>query len=71
MAVRVDLKRSVCITLNNVVSQEGDVKQFVDISDLAPPIPERIALLKLCAEGDIIRGVGVKLNKNTYIIQEI
>jgi hypothetical protein len=47
------------------------VFHFSDVSDLDPPVPERIALLKLCAVGDIVPDVGMKLDEDVYVVQQM
>ena len=71
MTVRVDLLRKEMTSLDNVVLKHGDVVRFEDISELGPPIPERMALLKISAVKDIIPHVGTRLDDNTYIVQEL
>ena len=71
MTVRVDLKSKIATSLDNVVQKQGDVFHISDVSDLDPPVPERIALLKLCAIGDIVPNVGMKVDEGVYIVQEL
>jgi hypothetical protein len=59
------------ISLDNFVSKEGDITPFEDISDLGPPIPERMALLKIAACGEVVTGIGFKVDDDTYIVQEM
>tara|TARA_R110000868_G_scaffold39499_6_gene137571 strand:+ start:1727 stop:1951 length:225 start_codon:yes stop_codon:yes gene_type:complete len=70
MAVRVDLKLKRMTVLDDVVQKAGDTVMFDDVSELDPPIPERVALLKLCALNEIIPDVGVRLNDDTYLVQQ-
>ena len=71
MTIRVDTKNNVATSMDNVVQKQGDVFHFSDVSDLDPPVPERIALLKLCAVGDIVPGVGMKLDEDVYVVQQM
>ena len=71
MTVRIDLLRKEMTSLDNVVLRLGDVVRFEDISELDPPIPERMALLKISTAKDIVPHVGTKLDDNTYIVQEL
>lgn len=59
------------VALDNIVLKEGDVIQFNDVSDLDPPISERVALLKISEVNDVIFNIGVKIDDNTYIVQEL
>ena len=70
MAVRVDLKLKRMTVLDDIVQKAGDIVAFDDVSELDPPIPERLALLRLCAQGEIIPDVGVRLYDDTYLIQQ-
>ena len=47
MTIRIDLTSKKATHLDNVVLKEGDVISFSDVSELDPPVPERVALLKL------------------------
>lgn len=71
MTVRIDLKLKQMTPLDNVVTKLGDIIQFEDLSDLDPPIPERMALLKLSVAEDIISGIGVRLDDTTYLVHEL
>jgi hypothetical protein len=71
MTVRVDLKAKVSTSLDNVIMKQGDRVTFNDVAELDPPIPERLALLKLCRYGETVTGIGVKLDDATYIVQEL
>ncbi len=71
MTVRIDLKLKQMTPIDDVVTKLGDVVHFKDISDLDPPIPERMALLKISVAKDIIPDIGVRLDDNTYIVQQI
>jgi hypothetical protein len=70
MTVRIDLKLKQMIPLDDVVTKLGGIVHFEDLSDLDPPIPERVALLKLSSAKDVIPDIGVKLDDNTYIVQQ-
>jgi len=71
MTVRVDMKLKVCTHLDNVVQREGDVVKFNDISELDPPIPERVAMLSLCGLSDQVEGLGMRIDEFTYVVQEL
>lgn len=71
MTVRIDLKLKQMTPLDNVVTKLGDIIHFEDLSDLDPPIPERMALLKLSVAEDIISGIGVRLDDTTYLVHEL
>jgi hypothetical protein len=70
MTVRICLKTKKATHLDNVVMKQGDVVEFNDIDDLDPPVPERVALLRVCAIGDVVDGLGMRLDADTYIVQE-
>lgn len=71
MTVRVDLKNKIATSMDNVILKQGDIVKFNDISELDPPVPERIALLRLCAYGEIVPDVGMRLDDNTYVVHEL
>ena len=71
MTVRVDTKLKKATHLDNVVQREGDVIEFNDVSDLDPPVPERVALLKLCEKGQHVEGIGMRIDEHTYVVQEL
>lgn len=71
MTVRIDLKLKQMTPLYDVVTKLGGIVHFEDLSDLNPPIPERMALLKISKVQDIIPHVGVRLDDNTYIVHQI
>jgi hypothetical protein len=52
--------------LDDVVTKLGDIVHFEDLSDLDPPIPERMALLKISNVKDIIPS-----DDNTYIVHQV
>jgi hypothetical protein len=70
MTVRIDLKLKQMTSLDDVVNKLGDIVHFEDLSDLDPPILERMALLKISNTNDVIPDVGVRLDDNTYIVQQ-
>lgn len=70
MTVRVDLKNKIATHLDNIVQKQGDIVKFNEVEDLDPPVPERVAMLKLCKMGDIVEGLGMRLDEDTYIVQE-
>ncbi len=70
MTVRVCLKTKKATHLDNVVMKQGDVVEFDNVEDLDPPVPERVAMLKLCAIGDVVDGLGMRLDEHTYVVQE-
>ena len=71
MTVRIDLKSKVATSMDNVIQKQGDVIKFNDVSELDPPIPERVALLKLCGYGEIVPDIGMKLDDSTYVVQQM
>jgi len=71
MTIRVDLKSKKATHLDNVVMKQGDVVEFNDIDELDPPVPERVAMLKLCAIGDVVDGLGMKLDEDVYVVQQM
>ena len=71
MTVRVDLISKTATSMDSVVLKQGDIVKFNDISELSPPVPERIALLRLCAYGEIVPDIGMKLNASTYVVHEL
>ena len=70
MTVRVDLKNKIATHLDNVVQKRGDVVKFNDVSELDPPLPERMALLKLCGMNEVVAGLGMRIDEHTYVVQE-
>lgn len=71
MTLRVDLKEGKAYSMDNVVIRLNDTISFNDIADLDPPIPERIALLRLTGEGEVVPDIGMRVNDTTYIVQEL
>lgn len=71
MTLRVDLKRGKAYSLDNVVFKSTDTISFNDVADLDPPVPERLALLRLAEEGEVVPDIGMKLDSTTYIVQEL
>jgi hypothetical protein len=71
MTVRIDLKLKQMTSLDDVVTKLGDIVHFEDLSDLDPPIPERMALLKISVAKDIIPNIGTRLDDTTYIVHEL
>ena len=71
MTIRVDLKTNKATYLDNVVLKEGDVVQFNNVSELDPPVPERVALLKLCEKGQHVGGLGMRIDEYTYVVHEL
>lgn len=71
MTIRIDLTSMKATHLDNVVLKEGDVVQFNDVSELDPPVPERVALLKLCDKGQHVEGLGMRIDEYTYVVHEL
>lgn len=71
MTLRVDLKEGKAYSMDNVVIRPNDTISFNDVSDLDPPVPERIALLRLAEEGEVVPDIGMRINDTTYIVQEL
>lgn len=71
MTIRIDLKTKKATHLDNVVLKQGDIVSFNDVSELDPPVPERMALLKLSTMGDLIEGIGMRIDEHTYVVQEM
>jgi len=71
MTVRVNVNKGTMVPLDSVLPSRGMLGvSFLDVSELDPPIPERIALLRIAPLGEIVDGVGVRLDENIYIVQE-
>lgn len=71
MTIRIDTKLKKATHLDNVVQKGGDVVPFNNISDLDPPIPERVALLKLSPHGEHVEGLGMRIDEYTYVVHEL
>lgn len=71
MTVRINTKRGILVPLDNIIPSRGmEGILFSDVDDLEPPIPERIALLRIAPVGEVVTGVGVRLDEDTFIVQE-
>lgn len=72
MTLRVSIKEGKATPLDEVLPNRamGDIL-FKDIEELDPPVPERIALLRLAPMGEIIDGLGVRLDEDTFVVQEV
>lgn len=70
MTVRICLKTNKATYLDNVIMRRGDIVSFNDVSELDPPLPERIALLKLCGMNEVVGGLGMRIDEHTYVVQE-
>jgi len=71
MTVRINTKRGTLVPLDNIIPSRGmEGILFSDVDDLEPPIPERIALLRIAPVGEVVTGVGVRLDEDTFIVQE-
>lgn len=72
MTVRVSIKEGKASPLDEVIPNRAMVDiLFTDVEELDPPIPERIALLRLAPMGEIIEGIGVRLDEDTFVVQEV
>lgn len=71
MTLRINLTTNKAVHLDNVVQREGDVISFSDVSELDPPVPERVALLKLSPHGEHVEGVGMRIDEHTYVVNEM
>ena len=71
MTVRIDLKTKIATSMDNIVSKQGDIVKFNDIAELDPPIPERMALLKLCAYREVVPDIGMRIDEDIFIVQEL
>ena len=57
--------------LDDAIPSRGvEERSFTNVDDLDPPIPERVALLRMAPIGDVIDGVGVRLDEDTFVVQE-
>jgi hypothetical protein len=71
MTVRVDIGKGRMTPLDDAIPHRGVVDiPFTDVEELDPPIPERVAMLRMAPVGDVIDGVGVRLDDDTFIVQE-
>ena len=70
MTVRICLKTNKATYLDNVIMRRGDIVSFNDVSELDPPVPERVALLKLCEMNEVVAGLGMRIDEHTYVVQE-
>jgi hypothetical protein len=71
MTIRIDLTSNKATHLDNVVLKEGDVISFSDVSELDPPVPERVALLRLSPHGEHVEGIGMRIDEHTYVVNEM
>jgi hypothetical protein len=44
---------------------------FENVNDLDPPVPERVALLKLCEVGEVVPDIGIRLDNDIFVVQEL
>lgn len=57
--------------LDDAIPSRGmEERSFTNVDDLDPPIPERVALLRMAPIGDVIDGVGVRLDGDIFVVQE-
>jgi hypothetical protein len=71
MVLRIDMTSNLAYSMDDVIIHSTNPIPFNDVSDLDPPVPERVALLKLCEVGEQIDDVGLRLEKNVYLVQEL
>ena len=71
MTVRVDLKNKRVYRLDDVIPVSDAQWDYVEVEDLDPPIPERVALLRVAEVGDVIKGVGIKIGEDSYIVEQL
>ena len=72
MTVRVSIKEGVATPLDDVIPNRGmEPMHFKNFEELDAPIPEHIALLKIAPVGEVIDGLGVRLDEDTFIVQEV
>lgn len=73
MTLRIDMKDKKVYSMDNVlwrIHSPSD-NDFENINDLDPPVPERVALLKLCEVGEVVPDVGMRLEGDIYVVQEL
>ena len=51
-------------------SREMEEIYFEEVSDLDPPVPERIALLTVAPVGEIIENLGVNRGAGVFVVCE-
>lgn len=72
MTVRVSIKEGLVTPLDDILPNRGmEPTHFKNFEELDAPIPERIALLKIAPMGEIIDGLGVRLDEDTFVVQEV
>ena len=71
MVLRVDMTSKLAYSMDDVIIHSTNPIPFNDVSDLDPPVPERVALLKLCEVGEQIDDIGLRLSEDVFVVQEL
>ena len=62
MVLRVNIKTGVATPLDRAVENRG--------AELTEIVKERIAMLKVAEQGDIVEGTGVRFSEDEYVVHE-
>lgn len=72
MTLLVNLGKKTAVPLDDALpAREMKEIQFEEVSELPPPVPDRIALLQVAPVGELVVGVGYKRDEGIFLVCEV
>lgn len=72
MTLLVNLGKKTAVPLDDALpAREMKEIQFEEVSELTPPVPDRIALLQVAPVGEFVVGVGYKRDEGIFLVCEV
>lgn len=72
MTLLVDLGKKTAVPLDDALpAREMKEIQFEEVSELTPPVPDRISLLQVAPIGELIDDVGMNRGDGVFIVCEM
>lgn len=72
MTLLVDLGKKTAVPLDDALpTREMKEIQFEEVSELTPPVPDRISLLQVAPVGELVVGVGYNRGEGIFLVCEL
>lgn len=72
MTLLVDLGKKTAVPLDDALpTREMNEISFEEVSDLTPPVPDRIALLQVAPVGEVVPDIGQNRGDGVFLVCEM
>lgn len=72
MTLLVDLNKRTAVPLDDALpTREMKEISFEEVSDLTPPVPDRIALLQVAPVGEVVPDIGQNRGDGVFLVCEM